>query len=634
MVGGHVLDRRQRDERADVHQRSRVSRTSANLGFLQLAFGYLIGRIALAYTLLPRYYNGQSRHGVCAARAALRPRDAAIHVDRVHGHARHGRLGARLRDRRADRADHRPAAAQSGGDAGRGARCSARSRSSTRFAAACAPSCGPRSCRRRCISSAACRRSSLAGHLTRGRLERDPRRASAAGKLQVINWSTGLRPAATRCAPVSSAARSSRWRRTAPISSSCSDCCRRARSRTSQVAVIGSGVAVIFQFALFLMLGIGLWGFYGAKPVREPRLDLPDVHRRSHAARAGRPAARRRARRDDEHALGRDQLARRGVDARHLSPAHRATGRRSATLRVGRIFALFWGIVLTGGALLFPENPKTPVVVIALSIASFTYGGLLGGFFLAIFWRRARQRDAILGMSVGIAAMSVIVFAKQISAAVPALAPALAPRVADRVALVRADRHDHHPSRWNSLLADARAPPPAARREANRIMTFIVIGIDGGGSKTHAMVADEQGRVHRRDGRSRQRRASRAGRAFGERDRGRRARRARVVRDDARDAARALRRRRRRGTRDRAPGALAGARGPRSRHGARDPLRLQHRARRRLWRRPGRAPDQRNGFGGVRPRPGRRHRALRRLGPGRRATKAAARGSAGARCPW
>src|SRR4029078_2787936 len=71
------------------------------------------------------------------------------------------------------------------------------------------------------------------------------------------------------------------------------------------------------------------------------------------------------------------------------------------TLKVGKLFALAWGVVLTGGALLFPEDQKTPVVVIALSTASFTYGGLLGGFFLGILWRRARQRDAILGMAVG-----------------------------------------------------------------------------------------------------------------------------------------------------------------------------------------------------------------------------------------
>jgi Na+/proline symporter len=66
-------------------------------------------------------------------------------------------------------------------------------------------------------------------------------------------------------------------------------------------------------------------------------------------------------------------------------------------------------------------------VVVALSIASFTYGGLLGGFFLGILWRRARQSDAILGMSLGILAMAFVVFAKQIAAAVPATATVLRP---------------------------------------------------------------------------------------------------------------------------------------------------------------------------------------------------------------
>ena len=43
------------------------------------------------------------------------------------------------------------------------------------------------------------------------------------------------------------------------------------------------------------------------------------------------------------------------------------------------------------------------------------------------FWARANQRDAITGMSVGIAAMSFVVFARQIGTWVPALAEPLAP---------------------------------------------------------------------------------------------------------------------------------------------------------------------------------------------------------------
>jgi Na+/proline symporter len=98
----------------------------------------------------------------------------------------------------------------------------------------------------------------------------------------------------------------------------------------------------------------------------------------------------------------------------------------AALLRVSKLFTLIWFVILIGGALLYRAE-GTPVVVVALSIASFTYGGLLGGFFLAMLWPRAIQGDAILGMSVGIATMSVIVFAGRIAAALPALAGPLAP---------------------------------------------------------------------------------------------------------------------------------------------------------------------------------------------------------------
>ena len=91
------------------------------------------------------------------------------------------------------------------------------------------------------------------------------------------------------------------------------------------------------------------------------------------------------------------------------------------------MFALIWGVGLTLGALLYPNDPKRPVVVVALAIASFTYGGLLGSFFLAIFSRRAIQRDMILGMSVGLTCMAFIVFAGQISRLAPGLAPTLLP---------------------------------------------------------------------------------------------------------------------------------------------------------------------------------------------------------------
>jgi Na+/proline symporter len=107
-------------------------------------------------------------------------------------------------------------------------------------------------------------------------------------------------------------------------------------------------------------------------------------------------------------------------------PLTRRTLSGESLLRLARRLSLVWGVLLTVGALLFRQN-GTPVVAVALSIASFTYGGLLGGFLLGMLSSRAIQRDAITGMAVGIAAMSLVVFATPIAAHLPLLAPVLAP---------------------------------------------------------------------------------------------------------------------------------------------------------------------------------------------------------------
>ena len=75
----------------------------------------------------------------------------------------------------------------------------------------------------------------------------------------------------------------------------------------------------------------------------------------------------------------------------------------------GKLFTLMFGIILIVGGVLFQfVQQGTPVVVIALQIASFTYGGLLGGFLLGLISKNADQIDAIIGMGVAIAAMAAL----------------------------------------------------------------------------------------------------------------------------------------------------------------------------------------------------------------------------------
>lgn len=188
--------------------------------------------------------------------------------------------------------------------------------------------------------------------------------------------------------------------------------------RDGQRAIIGSGFAVFAQFSLFLVLGLGLWAFYQGRAFAATDLIFPTfIIEQMPSGLLGLIVAAIVAATMSTHSGAINSLAAATTHDIYLP----LTGRRAddpRALVMGKRFALIWGVGLTFGALLFKAQ-GTPVVVIALSIASFTQGGLVGGFLLGILWKRAIQRDAILGMSVAIGTMAFIVFAKQIVAAYP-----------------------------------------------------------------------------------------------------------------------------------------------------------------------------------------------------------------------
>ena len=396
-----------------------------NLGFLEIATGYLVGRIALAFTLLPRYYEGnlvtayallEKRFGIAARRFTsvvfMVTRGMADSV-RVYATAVPVALiiGPML-----PRSAVMPAAVLVLGTLTviYTIRGGMRAVVWTEIVQASVYLLGG-------LSAII-----IIGQLVPGGWSSIIASAAPAGKFKIISWYTGFDQPHTMFAGIIGGAFLSMASHGADqliVQRLLS-----ARSlKAAQIAVIGSGVAVIIQFALFLILGVGLWGLYGAKVFPSPDAIFPTfiVDQMPHGL-VGLLLAAVLAATMSTHSGAINSLAAAATHDIYL-PLTGRTPDDPRTLRVGRFFALFWGVVLTGGALLFPQNPKTSVVVVALSIASFTYGGLLGGFFLAIFWRRARQRDAIIGMSVGIAVMSVIVFAKQISAAIVGWAPTLAP---------------------------------------------------------------------------------------------------------------------------------------------------------------------------------------------------------------
>lgn len=196
--------------------------------------------------------------------------------------------------------------------------------------------------------------------------------------------------------------------------------------RDARRALIGSGVAVIVQFAMFLLIGVGLHAFYGGKQFAMPDEIFPTfIVEVMPPGLTGLVIAAILAAAMSTVSGSLNSLAAATVHDLYL-PLSRRTAGEPGVLQVSRLFTLIWAVVLIGGAMLYRAE-GTPVVTVALSIASFTYGGLLGGFFLGMLWRRAVQRDAILGMAVGILCMTFVVFARPLAGMVPSLGDALGP---------------------------------------------------------------------------------------------------------------------------------------------------------------------------------------------------------------
>ncbi len=188
-------------------------------------------------------------------------------------------------------------------------------------------------------------------------------------------------------------------------------------------ALVGSAVLVIAQFALFLFVGIGLYAYYGGIEFATPDEIFPRfIVERMPVGLAGLLIAAILAAAMSTVSSSLNSLA-----SATTYDLYDARSRRDPVhlLRAGRVFTLGWAAVLLGGAILFHRLlAGTPVVVVALQIASFTYGGLLGGFLLALLVRRARQRDAMVGIGTAVVVMTGVWIAQQ-TGAMPTLVNSL-----------------------------------------------------------------------------------------------------------------------------------------------------------------------------------------------------------------
>ena len=173
--------------------------------------------------------------------------------------------------------------------------------------------------------------------------------------------------------------------------------------RQSAAALVSSGVAVLFQFSLFLTVGVMLWAYYRVPSAVFGRPDriYPTfiVTRMPHGISGLLIAAILAA------AMSNLSAALNSLSSSAIMDFYarlRPKADEKTKMRLSRFATLLWALVLFGLAIIALHKVGR-VVEVGLQIASVAYGALLGVFLLGVLTRRANQNGAMVGMAIGFA---------------------------------------------------------------------------------------------------------------------------------------------------------------------------------------------------------------------------------------
>jgi SSS family transporter len=175
-----------------------------------------------------------------------------------------------------------------------------------------------------------------------------------------------------------------------------------ARSqRQSVTALLSSGLAILFQFALFLLVGVMLFAFYHVSSSTFGKADriYPTfiVSQMPHGI-SGLLIAAILAAAMSNLSAALNSLSSTTIIDFYLQRRPQLDERRRVQL--SRLATLLWAVLLFGLAVLSLHKVGR-VVEVGLQIASVAYGALLGVFLLGVLTKRANQNGAMVGMLCG-----------------------------------------------------------------------------------------------------------------------------------------------------------------------------------------------------------------------------------------
>jgi SSS family solute:Na+ symporter len=163
--------------------------------------------------------------------------------------------------------------------------------------------------------------------------------------------------------------------------------------------MVGSGIFVFIQFAVFLLAGSLIYLYLGGTELEKDREFSTFIV--------------------NELPVGLKGLLLAGVLSAAMSTLSSSINSLASStttdwlggktsIKTSRLISLGWAVILIGIALVFDESDKA-IVVMGLEIASFTYGGLLGLFLLTKIDKEFSQTSLIAGL---VASMLIVFLMK------------------------------------------------------------------------------------------------------------------------------------------------------------------------------------------------------------------------------
>lgn len=180
----------------------------------------------------------------------------------------------------------------------------------------------------------------------------------------------------------------------------------------SKKALIASGFVVLLQFGLFLLIGIMLWVFYQRFPspiqFRTNDYIFPTfVITQLPTGISGIIVAAILAAAMANLSSSFNSLASTTM-MDFYKPLFKPEASDSHYLLLSRWLTIAWGVVLIGIAIFARQWGS--VLEVGLTIASVTYGALLGIFLLGVLTRTANERGGMIGMTFSLGTMVAIQF--------------------------------------------------------------------------------------------------------------------------------------------------------------------------------------------------------------------------------